>query len=666
MPFAPFGLATVSRTLQPQLPEYLLALAKSDGFDQTLVQGVSDTARQGEPYAELGMVRQQDPAWQDQTGAPRDIQAGNIPGGKRDVIRSSDFNNGSTQAFFADSGKWSVVNGSLRVEATSSATDAVAVYDVGQYLPNYYEVLATLKADKPTAGWKANAYIIFDYVSPTDYKFAGVNISTNKFEMGHRTSSGWVVDAQTPLQVKPNSTYNLMVAVNGTTATLLLDNTKLFSYAFAARVVDGMSFGLNYGMIGMGSVGAKGYFDNVAVQKLAPVFTYTGMENFDAAPSLFTEQRTGSWTTSGGYFTATPTTAPAVNFIDLSQAAGVPAGTFSISPSSVLVLETKLHSTGTAGVVFDAYGTDNYKFAAYNATTKEVVIGHVQKGNLVIDTRISRTLTAGDHTLGVTIKGTTVSVTVDTQAVLGYTFNALSVDGKMGLFAQGAAGYFDSFTVKTDDPAFTKVQAMMAAAPADAAQVGGGDVLTADSLAPIIPVAIEYWKIALQLDEQAVAGLQNLKFVVADLDGLTLAQRVGDTICLDRDAAGYGWFVDGTPEESAEFVRNDSGDLVARSDSAAAGNMDLLTVVVHEVGHVLGVPHLLTGDDAVMAPTLDAGERETASVAGYQYEALLYDENSGRFVPAAELTGKHAGAPVVDWTRSPKHPAGLPGWVVNL
>jgi len=41
---------------------------------------------------------QKDPAWQDQTGGPIDPQPGNVPGGRRDVLRSADFNNGSLAA----------------------------------------------------------------------------------------------------------------------------------------------------------------------------------------------------------------------------------------------------------------------------------------------------------------------------------------------------------------------------------------------------------------------------------------------------------------------------------------------------------------------------------------------------------------------------------------
>ena len=46
--------------------------------------------RNGEPYGELGLVKQQDADWQAQTGAPDDPQPGNISGGTRDVLRGAD------------------------------------------------------------------------------------------------------------------------------------------------------------------------------------------------------------------------------------------------------------------------------------------------------------------------------------------------------------------------------------------------------------------------------------------------------------------------------------------------------------------------------------------------------------------------------------------------
>ncbi len=82
-------------------------------------------------------------------------------------------------------------------------------------------------------GMQSNAYLIFDYVSPTDFKFAGVNISTNKIEMGYRTADGWLIDTSTNYWLKPDTNYNLLLALNGTTATLMIDNRALFTYTFA-------------------------------------------------------------------------------------------------------------------------------------------------------------------------------------------------------------------------------------------------------------------------------------------------------------------------------------------------------------------------------------------------------------------------------------------------
>jgi hypothetical protein len=77
---------TVIKLLSPGLPEFLYALSKSDGADQTLgAQYGGAAARNGEPFGELGLILQQDPAWGDQQGSPRDPQSGNIPGGPRDV-----------------------------------------------------------------------------------------------------------------------------------------------------------------------------------------------------------------------------------------------------------------------------------------------------------------------------------------------------------------------------------------------------------------------------------------------------------------------------------------------------------------------------------------------------------------------------------------------------
>jgi Ca2+-binding RTX toxin-like protein len=75
VPFSAFGQPTVYRSPSPHVQQFLLALGKGSGSDQSLT----------EPYGELGLVTQKDPQWKDQHGGPRDPQAGNTPGSKRDT-----------------------------------------------------------------------------------------------------------------------------------------------------------------------------------------------------------------------------------------------------------------------------------------------------------------------------------------------------------------------------------------------------------------------------------------------------------------------------------------------------------------------------------------------------------------------------------------------------
>src|SRR6266508_3715799 len=96
-----------------------------------------------------------------------------------------------------------------------------------------------------------------------------------------------------------------------------------------------------------------------------------------------------------------------------------------------------------------------------------------------------------------------------------------------------------------------------------------------------------------------------------------------DTVWLDSNAAGHGWFVDPTPWEDSEFAQPAGGlrelavlpggrvhepavargiavepdgvgghELQADAGSAAAGRVDLLTVLGHELGHLLGLADL--------------------------------------------------------------------------
>ncbi|HUG09383.1 MAG TPA: cadherin-like domain-containing protein, partial [Opitutaceae bacterium] len=73
-------------------------------------------------------------------------------------------------------------------------------------------------------------------------------------------------------------------------------------------------------------------------------------------------------------------------------------------------------------------------------------------GGMTIDAAVSRTLNAfSSYTLDVSLKGSTISVSIDGAAALGFVYNAPLVDGQAGIFAKGTAAQFDSYQLKTDD-----------------------------------------------------------------------------------------------------------------------------------------------------------------------------------------------------------------------
>jgi Ca2+-binding RTX toxin-like protein len=607
VPFAPFGLGTVSRTLQPQLADFLYALSASDGADPTRAADTgADPLRNGEPEGELGLVRQQDFAWHAQTGAPDDPQPGNIPGGPRDVLRSANFNNtNQASGFFADSGTWEIAAGKLQVSASSLHSDAVSVYHVEDAIPGYFELRATVEIVKPTGGWDANAYMIFDYISPTDFKFVGLDEKINKLVIGHRDASGWHIDKQGSVQggVKSGKAYNMLVAVNGLNVVLVVDNQTIFTHTFAPRVIDGYSYGLNYGLVGMGSNNSRGTFDNVAVQILPPQLTLQAVDDFAGSPELSFDVLAGSWNVNNSRYATTTTTGVAMSVIDL--------GIEHLNVNSYLELKAKvnLNGAGRAGFVFDRY-EESFKFVAIDAVADRLIIGHytAAKG-WVDDVVVSRVINSGqDYTLGVVLKGSTVSVTLDGQTLLGYVYNATTVDGAFGVIAIGGAANFDDVAVKTDDRAFAAPAQGLAASTAAAVQAEVS-ALDGATLAPVVEAAIRRLSAAFGLDAIQRAALADADFSVVDLPGPLLGRHNGGVIEIDLDAAGHGWFIDATPDDDREFDKDGGAPL----GSAAAGHIDLLTVVMHELGHLLALDH-----DSLpfMADSLDLGVRlpiETAS-----------------------------------------------------
>lgn len=126
--------------------------------------------------------------------------------------------------------------------------------------------------------------------------------------------------------------------------------------------------------------------------------------------------------------------------------------------------------------------------------------------------------------------------------------------------------------------------------------------------------AIDRW-LAAGLDPRLTAILKSVDISIAHLGNDVLALTAGDRILLSDDAGGFGWLIDPDPTTDGSFnsAANDQA-LSALTGAAAAGHYDLLTVLDHEFGHLLGLPDQLSGSD-LMAQTLAPGVRRTPSAA---------------------------------------------------
>ena len=131
---------------------------------------------------------------------------------------------------------------------------------------------------------------------------------------------------------------------------------------------------------------------------------------------------------------------------------------------------------------------------------------------------------------------------------------------------------------------------------------------------------IEQWQKTQQLSA-LLSAASAVMYSFTDLPATALGQTVGEgsqaTITLDTNAAGHGWYVDPTPLDpstssglaNADYLPTSNPNIwQAKAGTDAAGKMDMLSVLLHEYGHALGLEHSAQVGD-FMSATLQPGER---------------------------------------------------------
>lgn len=156
---------------------------------------------------------------------------------------------------------------------------------------------------------------------------------------------------------------------------------------------------------------------------------------------------------------------------------------------------------------------------------------------------------------------------------------------------------------------FDQSSAMMAAE--GAMPSGSATALQSSDLGPIVEEAVARWNVA---GTRRVLANHGIEVILADLPGAMLGKVEAGRIFLDRDAAGHGWFIDPTPGIDEEFESLGKAGALRSVDPRAVDRIDLLTVVEHELGHLLGLDDEGAMSDSLMSGWLAKGVRRSPSL----------------------------------------------------
>ena len=181
--------------------------------------------------------------------------------------------------------------------------------------------------------------------------------------------------------------------------------------------------------------------------------------------------------------------------------------------------------------------------------------------------------------------------------------------------------------------------------------------LQRSQLHALAELAVNQW-LTQPLTAAQRASLNAVRFDIADLPGELLGVATPELVTLDRDAAGRYWQWDEASSSSATWISDLAWQPVhlqsgissvvshAADHAGHAGHAgyDLLTVLRHELGHVIGLPDLDPQQfpDSLMSGTLTAGIRKSLPHDASRTDASRTDASGmDAFLNTSFLTTSH-------------------------
>jgi hypothetical protein len=335
----------------------------------------------------------------------------------------------------------SAVNGGKYHVTPLPGGDSVSTVLLAEPLPANVEVQASFNADPASTGRFSNGFLLFDYQGPADFKFAGAYVGGDQWLIGHRTASGWIVDAAVSSAIDPLTDYHLRLTIEaGGAATLFADGVQRIAHTFAGSLTDGA--------VGLGTQNSLTRFDDLAVQEFIPPASATlpHAENFDDGQADYFAVRSGDWTLAGGRYQAA------------SIGGGDAAATLRLDhiPPNLEIAavfnadEATSDRLSNAFLIFDYRSPTDFKFAGAHVGGDHWVIGRRTSSGWLTDASQSAVIDAlTDYQLRLVMENDSrATLYANGAPQVTRTFSDPLSDGAIGLATRNAVARFDDFAVQ--------------------------------------------------------------------------------------------------------------------------------------------------------------------------------------------------------------------------
>ncbi|MBT4694213.1 MAG: cadherin-like domain-containing protein, partial [Planctomycetaceae bacterium] len=153
---------------------------------------------------------------------------------------TEDFNDGTADDFAAVEGTWEVVNSEYSLN--SQGKDGISVLTLAEDIPEDFEIGVTMNV-AGISGFYRNAFVVFDYISEDDFKFAGALVGGGRWAIGEYVNGSRRFLTRTDGQMATDTDLAISLLYQGNTATLKSDGESVLEWQFSDAGNDG-KFGL--------------------------------------------------------------------------------------------------------------------------------------------------------------------------------------------------------------------------------------------------------------------------------------------------------------------------------------------------------------------------------------------------------------------------------------